>query len=65
MFMKRRNIKNYLIIFIIFVVIMSVSLLFFMNRFNNIEISNQAGTLLKDLYTFDSGKYTLKNGINS
>lgn len=42
---------------------MSLSLLFFMNRFNNINILNETNNLLRDLYNLDSGAYSIKNGI--
>ena len=60
--MKRRT-RNYLLILICFIIAMSLSLLFFMFKFNNIRIENETNHLLKDLYKMDSGAYLLKDGI--
>ena len=60
---KKKNVNKYLIVLICFVLLMSLSLIFFMYRLNNIDLNNEANHLLKDLYNMDSGEYSLRNGI--
>ena len=42
---------------------MILSLLFFMDRFDNLDARNKTNSLLKDLYELDEGIYSLKDGI--
>lgn len=60
---KKKNVNKYLIVLICFVLLMTLSLIFFMFRLNNINLNNEANHLLKDLYNMDSGEYSLRNGI--
>ena len=58
-----KRIRKYFLVIAVFMIIMGLVLLFFLNRFNNIEVTNKAKLLLKDLYELKEGKYKFKNGI--
>ena len=60
---KIKSNKKYMLFLIIFLLLMILVLMYFMNRYNNIDIKNKSNTLLKDLYDMDTGKYHLKHGV--
>ena len=55
--------RKVFIVIIIFIVLMGVVLIFFMNKYSNINIINKANSLLSDLYSLKEGNYKLKDGI--
>ena len=58
--MKQRN--KYLTVLIVFIVLMSIVFIFFMNKYSDIRIVNKSKDMLNDIYGLKSGKYLLKNG---
>lgn len=59
--MKKRD--KYIIVVMIFLMVMVLVLSYFYIRYNNVSIVNESKELLKDIYTLESGKYELKNGV--
>ena len=60
---KKTNYKKYYIVLLLSIVVLAAVLVFFVYRYRNINIKNEANHLLKDLYYLRSGTYKLKNGI--
>ena len=59
--MKQRS--KYLIVLVVFIVLMGIVSIFFMNKYSKINIINKANDLLNDLYSIKSGEYVLKDGV--
>ena len=59
--MKQRS--KYLIVLVLFIIVLGVVLVFFMKKYENINVINKANNMLGDLYNFKSGEYKLKNGV--
>ena len=60
--MVMRNVKKYILIIILFLVLMVGVLVFFIFRYDKLHLLNKSRDLLTYLYTLDSGEYKFKSG---
>ena len=58
--MKKKN--RYLFVLVIFSVIMSIIIVFFVTKLNNIKAVNNAKDMLKDIYSLEEGEYDFIDG---
>lgn len=59
--MKKRS--KYVLVLVSFLIIMSLVIFFFMNKYKNINIKNKAINLLEKVYKLEKGEYEYKDGV--
>ncbi len=59
--MKKRC--NYIIVIVLFILIMILIILFFINKYEKIDLKNKANYILEQMYVLKKGKYNFNNGI--
>lgn len=58
-----KQIRKYIVIFILFLLFMMCILFYFINKYNNTHMLNKAKYLLEELYSLKEGNYYFKNGF--
>lgn len=58
-----KQMKKYLSVIFIFIVLMLIVLFFFLDKYSNIHLKNKTSEMIKDITNLKEGHYTFKNGV--